>query len=118
MFWNENYRDFVEAIDVWKRRVFGRPEGTDGGVHILYRPCLEPQQWVEIPSIQDYPELTGIGEFMELWNEFVSAADGLKPHMAATEPILTKDGARACLTLSRAINQLRNFVLRLPRAEV
>lgn len=101
--------EFLEAIDDWERRVFGR-EGTDG-VRILYRPCLEPQQWVEVPSV--YPELASNGEFMERWNEFVSRANELKPHMAAIEPILTRDGARACLAYSRAVTRLRNFMYQL-----
>lgn len=106
----ERSNEHIEAIDEWERHVFSRPEGTDG-VRILYRPTLEPQQWVEVPAV--YPELTSNGEFMEKWNEFVSAANGLKPHMAAIEPILTKDGARACLAYSQAVTRLRNFVYQL-----
>ena len=101
--------EFLEAIDDWERRVFGR-EGTDG-VRILYRLCLEPQQWVEVPAV--YPELTRNNEFMERWNEFVSRANGLKHHVAAIEPILTRDGARACLAYSRAVTRLRNFMYQL-----
>lgn len=104
---DEKKNEFLEAIDDWERQVFGRPEGTDG-IRILYRPCLEPQQWVEVPAV--YPELTSNGKFMERWNEFVSRANGLKPHMASIEPILTRDGARACLAYSQAVARLRNFV--------
>ena len=107
---NEKKNEFLEAIDDWERHVFGRPESTDG-VRILYRPCLEPQQWVEVPAV--YPELTSNGKFMERWNEFVSRANGLKPHLASIEPILTKDGARACLAYSQAVTRLRNFVYQL-----
>lgn len=107
---NEKKNEFLEAIDDWERQVFGRPEGTDG-VRILYRPTLEPQQWVEVPAV--YPELTSNGKFMELWNGFVSCANGLKPHMASTEPILTRDGARACLAYSQAVTRLRNFMYRI-----
>lgn len=106
----ERSNEFIEAIDQWERHVFGRPESTDG-VRILYRPCLEPQQWVEVPAV--YPELTSNGKFMERWNEFVSRANGLKPHLASIEPILTKDGARACLAYSQAVTRLRNFVYQL-----
>ena len=107
---NEKKNEFLEAIDEWERHVFGRPESTDG-VRILYRPCLEPQQWVEVPAV--YPELTSNGKFMERWNEFVSRANGLKLHLASIEPILTKDGARACLAYSQAVTRLRNFVYQL-----
>ena len=107
---NEKKNEFLEAINDWERQVFGRPEGTDG-VRILYRPTLEPQQWVEVPAV--YPELTSNGKFMERWNEFVSRANGLKPHLASIEPILTKDGARACLAYSQAVTRLRNFVYQL-----
>ena len=107
---NEKKNELIEAIDQWERQVFGRPEGTDG-VRILYRPTLEPQQWVEVPAV--YPELTSNGKFMERWNEFVSRANGLKPHLASIEPILTKDGARACLAYSQAVTRLRNFVYQL-----
>lgn len=102
--------EFLEAIDDWERQVFGRPEGTDG-VHILYHPTMEPQQWVEVPAV--YPELTRNSKFMERWNEFVSCANGLKPHVASIEPILTRDGARACLAYSQAVTRLRNFVYQL-----
>src|SRR5699024_1866035 len=108
----ERSNELIEAIDQWERQVFGRPEGTDG-VRILYRPTLEPQQWVEVPAVFDYLELTSNGEFMERWNEFVSRANGLKPHMASIEPILTKDGARACLAYSQAVTRLRNFMYQL-----
>lgn len=107
---NRKNNELLEAINDWERQVFGRPEGTDG-VRILYRPTLEPQQWVEVPAV--YPELTRNNEFMERWNEFVSRANGLKPHMASIEPILTKDGARACLDYSRAVTRLRNFMYQL-----
>ena len=107
---NEKKNEFLEAIDDWERQVFGRPEGTDG-VRILYRPTLEPQQWVEVPAV--YPELTSNGKFMDVWHDFVGAANGLKPHMASVEPILTKDGARACLAYSQAVTRLRNFVYQL-----
>lgn len=110
MIQNEKKNELLEAIDDWERRVFGRPEGTDG-VRILYRPCLEPQQWVEVPAV--YPELTSNGKFMERWNEFVSRANGLKPHLASIEPILSKDGARACLAYSQAVTRLRNFMYQL-----
>lgn len=107
---NRKNNELLEAIDDWERQVFGRPEGTDG-VRTLYRPTLEPQQWVEVPAV--YPELTRNNEFMERWNEFVSRANGLKPHLVAIEPILTRDGARACLDYSRAVTRLRNFMYQL-----
>lgn len=107
---NRKNNELLEAIDDWERQVFGRPEGTDG-IRILYRPTLEPQQWVEVPAV--YPELTRNNEFMERWNEFVSRANGLKPHLVAIEPILTRDGARACLAYSRAVTRLRNFMYQL-----
>lgn len=106
---NEKTDEFIEAIDNWEAQVFGRPEGADG-VRILYRPTLEPQQWAEVPAVSGYPEFTSNCKFMERWNEFVSCANGLKPHMAAVEPILTKDGARACLAYSQAVTRLRNFM--------
>lgn len=106
----ERSNKLLEAVDEWERHVFGRPEGTDG-VRILYRPTLEPQQWVEVPAV--YPELTNNGKFMAVWHDFVGAANGLKPHVASIEPILTKDGARACLAYSQAVTRLRNFMYQL-----
>ena len=108
----ERSNKLLEAVDEWERHVFGRPEGTDG-VRILYRPTLEPQQWVEVPAV--YPELTNNGKFMAVWHDFVGAANGLKPHVASIEPILTKDGARACLAYSQAVTRLRNFIYQLPK---
>ena len=108
----ERSNKLLEAVDEWERHVFGRPEGTDG-VRILYRPTLEPQQWVEVPAV--YPELTNNGKFMAVWHDFVGAANGLKPHVAEIEPILTKDGARACLAYSQAVTRLRNFIYQLPK---
>ena len=108
----ERSNKLLEAVDEWERHVFGRPEGTDG-VRILYRPTLEPQQWVEVPAMSEYPELTNNGKFMAVWHDFVGAANGLKPHVAEIEPILTKDGARACLAYSQAVTRLRNFMYQL-----
>ena len=108
---NEKKNEFLEALDEWERRVFGREDTDTDGVRILYHPCLEPQQWVEVPAV--YPELTSNGKFMERWNEFVSRANGLKPHLVSIEPILTKDGARACLDYSQAVTRLRNFMYQL-----
>lgn len=110
----ERSNKLLEAVDEWERHVFGRPEGTDG-VRILYRPTLEPQQWVEVPAMSEYPELTNNGKFMAVWHDFVGAANGLKPHVAEIEPILTKDGARACLAYSQAVTRLRNFIYQLPK---
>lgn len=110
----ERSNELLEAVDEWERHVFGRPEGTDG-VRILYRPTLEPQQWVEVPAMSEYPELTNNGKFMAVWHDFVGAANGLKPHVADIEPILTKDGARACLAYSKSVTHLRNFVYQLPK---